>query len=343
MKVLIVGSTDFPDSDCVRQEFGQACKDIGAALATAGHELIVGSSNPNTADRSAVEGVASVAGKHTVFVIRPDAGSTPFSDLPVPNQERIQFRNTRCRGPWTVVSIHQILAADAVIVIGGGRGTAQSGYCAPILGIPVLAVPAFGGAAKDVGDHLSRDYDRVPGLKELATDLREKWRPEYADSVVTAATALVKARPYSRRRPFQGFVDLLMSAVILAGWGALFYLPRFQGVISFFLLLLLSALLGTVLRRALRSFSPSGQVQEGPSFWSDTTCSLLVAFGLMLLAFIGDLALTGNLDLLKPQPADFQRVGIVFSLIGFCAGFQMEKASRQLAAKLGSTVLEDGA
>lgn len=343
MKILVVGSNHFPDSAKVQEQLEQACRDIGAALATAGHDLIVGSSNPNTADRFVIEGVASVAGKHKVLIFRPDEGPTPFTDQPVPNQKRIQFTVKRCPGPWTVGRIHQILAADAVIIIGGGGGAAQAGYSAPLLGVPVLAVPAFGGAAKDVWDYLTRDYEKVAGVQEHTTELREAWRPEHARGVVAAVSALVGAKLYRSRHTFQGLLELVASVAMLVGWVLLFGLPPPHGEASFFLLLLLSALLGTVLRRTLRSLSQSIQVQQGPTFWSDATCSVLVAFGLMLIAFMGDLTLTGEFDLLNPQPAAFQRVSIVFSVIGLFAGFLMEKAARLLAAKLGAAVADDSA
>jgi hypothetical protein len=343
MKVLIVGSTHFADSSGVRPQFEQACRDVGAALAKAGYTIVVGTSDPTTADRFIVEGAATVEGKHLVRVIRPDAGVTPFSAQPLLHQERIQFRFVRCRGTWTVSRVHQILAADVVILIGGGPGTAQAGYSAPLLGVPVLALPAFGGAAREVWDYLSKDYERVAGVKKRATELRETWRAESAGAVLAAAKALVGAELYAQRRTGQGIAELLLSGVLLGSWVWLFDRATSPGIGSFFVLLLLSALLGTVLRRTLRSLSRSGQTQQGPTFWSDATCGLLVAFGLMLIAFTGDLTLTGKLDLLNPQPSDFQRVSVVFSVIGFFAGFMMERASRLLAAKLGSAMSAEGA
>ncbi|MEI6514618.1 MAG: hypothetical protein WCO77_01460 [bacterium] len=342
MKVLVNGSNHFDDSGSGRPKFEQACRDIGVALAKAGHDLIIGSSNPTTADRYIVEGVASVEGKHTVSVLRPDEGLSPFSENPVPHQERIQFRFMRCRGTWTVGRIHQILAADVVIIIGGGRGTAQVGYSAPLLGVPVLALPVFGGAAREVWDYLERDYDRVPGVKERSAQFREAWRPEHANAVMAGVKALVDAKLYKTRRAWQGVAELLLSVGLLVSWIWLFSRLPFPGMGSFFVLLLLSALLGTVLRRTLRSLSKSSQAQQGPAFSPDAVCSLLVAFGLMLIAFMGDLTMTGKLDLLNPQSADLQRVSIVFSVIGFFAGFLMEKAARLLAAKLGSSMSGEG-
>jgi hypothetical protein len=100
LRVLIVGSLDKDSPEHDRQGFISACREVGAALARAKIDLVVGSTSPNTADRWVLEGASSVAGKHKVWVFRPDDGPTP--KLPSDETSTGQFLviYKRLRGPW---------------------------------------------------------------------------------------------------------------------------------------------------------------------------------------------------------------------------------------------------
>jgi hypothetical protein len=95
--------------------------------------------------------------------------------------------------------------------------------------------------------------------------------------------------------------------------------------ISFFLLLFISALLGTGLR-TLVSFQNSQIVNLTPlGMISDLVTSLLVAFGLALVYLIGGISFTGTVVVLQSKSTEsyqaFTTVAISMSFVGLAAGY----------------------
>ena len=163
MKIIIVGSITTNSSQA---DFKAACRDIGAALAKAGHTIIIGSDGPKTADRYVAEGANSAGGKHDVIVYRPPEPKSRHdpgkSDVPFANEiasfPNLNFQYKIRPGPWAVAHTAGIREADAAIIIGGRRSTELVGHIAPILEKPVLALPMFGGAAENIWTSLEPSY-----------------------------------------------------------------------------------------------------------------------------------------------------------------------------------------
>ena len=147
MKVLVVGSLNYIDDVATRSRFEQVCREIGVAAAIAGFEFIVGSSSTNPADKHALEGAASVPGTHRVSIYHQGKGEA--LGLPAVDGTKTAFvvSHKRLKGPRAANRLPQLQAADAVVLIGGAKGTAQIGYAAIALGKPALAIGCFHGAA----------------------------------------------------------------------------------------------------------------------------------------------------------------------------------------------------
>jgi hypothetical protein len=171
MRVLIVGSTHGKVNESMRDAFIEACRELGAALARARVEIVIGSDSVDTADRYVLEGVATVEGQHRVWILRPDSEETPFAEQTAALGKRVEFIYKRLRGPWSAGRVPQIQAADAVLLIGGAGGTLTSGYVAPALERPVLAIASFGGAAAELWPHLEPYYNRLGELSHRVGNL----------------------------------------------------------------------------------------------------------------------------------------------------------------------------
>ena len=338
MKILIIGSLHFSGSEKIAEQFKSACIEIGKTLARAGHTIVVGSDIQTSADRHVVEGVNTVRGKHTVMVYGPDRDETPFA------ADRVRLRNinfvfSRRPGSWAANRVHQILAADGVLIIGGKTGTAHIGYSAPLLGRPVVAVPSFGGTAADLWSEFLPDYQRVAKEHEGFGNLREIWDKSSAQVVLTLIEALIKQNPYKKASNAAKIFIPLTVLFFLGFWIWMFISPFDTKILSFILLLFTSALLGTGLRAGIIMFSDEFAQFSGYKLVAEGMVGLLVAFGLFLLYLSGGYTISGKVDFIKlVDNSDYVRVGSIMSIIGFSAGFLLERGVEKLRAGLEKTL-----
>lgn len=343
MKILVVGSTAYPGPK-KRKDFEEACQQLGAALAKAGHTIIVGSDKKSTADLHVVLGAASVDGRHKVVVIRPKKGATPY-EAEDTNYKNINFTFRRSKGSWAVGRIHQILDADAVIMVGGGRGTAQVGYTAPALERPVLAIAVFGGAARAAWEeYLELDYERLGFfdygfLGANLMGLKKRWDEPMADLSVKATEELVKHNPYRSERNVSQKGIVALQAALYVAWVYFFVNPISSKTASFFLLLAISALLGTGLRTSLRFIREVRPKIPVRRVLSEGVIGLILAFGLALFYLAGSITITGDVEFVADDDLDkLQRIGVYMSILGFSAGLLIERAIEQLTRRLEDVV-----
>ena len=339
MKILVVGSWDFDGGEQIQEKFASVCQQLGASLARAGHTIVVGSSKKGVADRHVVFGANSVDGRHKVLVVRPAKGAIPF-ETDHANLTKIDFRFRRRKGPWAVGRIYQILEAEGVIMIGGGRGTAQVGYTAPVLERPVLAIAALGGAARDAWEeYLDADYDRL-GLYDHRfldgkfANLGATYDKSTADLAVKSIEELVKRNPYRSKQNVLQSVIVVLPILLLAVWVGLFVKPMGSMTVSFFLLLFFSALLGNGLRTIIRFTRDKPKISVSRLF-NEGVQGLLLAFGLALVYLAGGITITGNMKFVNiGEYGDFQRIAVSMSMLGFSAGFLIKSATEQLTRRL---------
>lgn len=329
MKVLIVGSTHNKSTESMRETFVEACRALGAALARADIEIVVGSDSANTADRYIVEGAATVEGRHRVWILRPDSDETPFADQLAALSERIEFVHKRLRGSWSAGRVPQIQAADAVLLIGGAGGTLTTGYVAPALERLVLAIASFGGAADELWPHLEPYHNGLGDLSHHVGNLREHWQPENADLAVRIIKELVRRRVFRRqpRLPLGIYATFLL--LCLVGWVVLFTNPLGHAAYSFFAMLAVAGFLGTILRNNLRLIFDPTATFSWNELLIEMGAGLLLGFALALLYLVGALTVTGKTAavLLPESDGDFQRVAVVMTLLGLGGGLMIEQAA----------------
>lgn len=346
MNIMVAGSTDFAGGEQVHEEFVSACKDLGAWLAKAGHTIVVVSDVEKTADRHVVFGANSSGQRAKVVIINPQRGAAPFA-ADREQLSNLDFSYRRSRGPWAVGRIRQLLEADGVITIGGGRGTAQLGYTAPALERPVLAIPAFGGASRDLWDeYVDQDLERLNFYRPRFLDgkvstLSQQWDASKGDLAVKVMEELVKQNPYRSQRIVPQAVIVTFQLLLLTGWIALFVNP-FDFTVSFFLLLGISALLGTGIRtslRFLREISPRIPVRR---LATEGILGLLLAFALALFYLLGVHTVTGDPNYVTiGQTDDFHRIAVNMSLLGLAAGVLVERATEQVMRRLETVVSKE--
>ena len=332
MRVLVVGSLHFPGAEEARTAFQQACREIGSALVRAGFELVVGSDGPNTADRYVIEGASEVEGKHRVRVIRPESGDTPFA-REAEQFSRLEFVFQRHQGPWAAGRVPQVLAADVVVLIGGGGGTESAGHIAATLQRPVLAVACFGGAAATMWRHLAPYYERLGELGERLNAFREAWHPSDAQLAAEALPPMVRSGVFRTRDRRPLIVLLGFQILLFATWLLLFTHPNMGNAsYSFFALLAVASFLGTGLRASLKMVFDAAADLSWDQLLVDASAGLILAFGLSLVYLVGGITLFGDpttVLLPKELPA-FQRAAVVMTILGLAGGLMIEQVAEWL-------------
>jgi hypothetical protein len=239
--------------------------------------------------------------------------------------------------------VPQILAADAVLLIGGAAGTSMSGYVAPVLERPVLAIASFGGAAAKLWRDFETYYKNLGELSGRVGDLHERWKTSNADLAVQVIKELIRRRAFKAKPRLPLGVYMASLTICLMAWVYLFTNPFTKTSYSFFAMLALAGLLGTFLRNNLRMvFDPTASFSWN-ELLIEAGAGLVLGFFLALLYLVGALTITGKTDavLLPDGPGSFQRVAVVMTLLGLGGGLMMEQAAERIrgwfAQKLGSS------
>jgi hypothetical protein len=190
MKVLVVGSTHGLETDIDIGEFQSACVNLGFELARAGHELILGSNRPSTADHWIAQGADRFAKRRTRLTIYgPDDRRTKFDQGSYSN---LELNLQRVQESWTGLRPKQVLLADVVILIGGRRGTRQAGLNALEMKKPVLPIATFGGAAEEIWIEVRRSLRRAPVLHRRLNELQVSWSNEAMIELVNSLETAVE-------------------------------------------------------------------------------------------------------------------------------------------------------
>lgn len=342
MKVLVIGSMRRPDSDANVIEFRRACHELGRALVTAGHEVVVSSDDPETVDPHVVAGVASAEGNnHRVWLVLPNDGSAfPFSDQ-AKYRDHIEFFLKRLNDEsWGMSRVSQIEGVDAVIALGGGYGTAMTAQLAAAMQRPVLPIPRFHGASEDLWRSFKRFFDRLGMTADKVGTLEHEWTE--TNAIANAHLAVDVLRELAERRVFrsisvtpQQLVLLVAVVVFMTGWIAIFWNSLTQGGWTFIMAFLATGL-GTSLRNSLRLvFDPAAQLSWF-QLLNDWTAGIVLGFALCLLYFVGAVAVTGSTEqtLTPPKTGDFQRIAIIMTLLGMTGGLLLEQVADGLRSWL---------
>jgi len=167
-----------------KEEFIEACMMIGRRIAYYGHTIIVGSSSPNTADRYVVEGVIKEAKniniRHPVInILRPSDNLHPFNEL-VKKYPKIFGAYLKTQSFWEGAHLIAIREADAVLTIGGGKGTYLAGLSSIIARKRLVPIGSFGGSSEKILQILERMTSEIEQKNKIRR-LNTPWNDQIID------------------------------------------------------------------------------------------------------------------------------------------------------------------
>jgi hypothetical protein len=155
------------------EDFIAAAKELGYELARRGQTVILGGMSPNTADPYIVAGMleatkGSIPFDPLIEVLRPDDGAVPYHAEARRNPSLFLF-HTRSEGWWDGAHLVSIQNADAIITIGGGRGTQLAGLAAIVSKRNLVPIASFGGSSRHLLEQLERGSspERAAMLRRL--------------------------------------------------------------------------------------------------------------------------------------------------------------------------------
>jgi hypothetical protein len=173
--ILITGGTTIDGTDdSVIDVAGTktAAALLGAALAENGFRIAVFSPSPAYIEGDVVAGYLTVArpgrGKVSIAGIEVHAPISNFEEFPGQSDNPGLFVSVADQhSNWRRSFLRTLASADGVLLIAGGRSTSATGYTALSTKIPLLAIGAYGGAAREVWQSIRVDFD-LPNEAELS-------------------------------------------------------------------------------------------------------------------------------------------------------------------------------
>ena len=337
MRTMIVGSTAHKIGTKERENFENACREIGRAIANAGDVLVVGSDRESTADLYVFEGFVSIDKHREIVVVRPEDGRTPFED------ERLKHNiiYDRRKGPRASARVHQVLQADVVVAIGGGSSTLLVAQTAISLERPVLAIPCFEGSSKEIFADFEREYRGLANTANEMSIIKESWSEQHPDAIIRLLKILSRENPFVMFRIWPTLILFTISLLLLSAWLFLVQVPTISFLTNVFGILVISVWMGTALRYGLRQLTNPLSKMSLRLILNHASVGLILAFGLTLVYMMGGLGITGSWEfLLSSSTDDLLRVSVILSILGLTAGFLLEASANRLRSSLSQFIEE---
>ncbi len=347
MRVLVAGSVrNDPDR---ADEIRSAAREVGKALATRGHVIIVGTDDSEDVDPSVVEGALSAnEGKASIEVHAPQGMPEPFKGNKNPNLKTVWHPFP----DWDVTNMEVIREVDAVLTIGGRAGVVLAGISGWMLGIPVIPIGDFGGGAMKLWQYgSSRRQECYHGaLKDSEIDLlAAPWGKALNGTVVVETLeSVVRAAKLDRTSMRLIVLELLVLLLAMVLWVFFLTFP-FLGAPAIFgkwdegrfslpvLFLAVSAagFLGAGMQ-TLRS------IRRGDSVTSmvivlDTALGVVAGIVGAMLYLLAEIGVSGTVNpALSPQ--DFVRVALIVSIASLFASLYLDAALARFDKIKGSVI-----
>ncbi|OCP00735.1 MULTISPECIES: hypothetical protein [unclassified Ensifer] len=330
MRFQVIGSRPINATDSDFEALKAACRDIGRELASRHHEVVLGSLGETTADRYVADGMKEVKGKHKLTFHRPDGASAIKMSLP---EDKFEVTEKNFKGNR---HINALAEGMTMLVIGGQRGTATAGFAAFALKRPVLALPCFGGAGKDIWDGVSVRYGQSLTSDTLDV-IKGNWDGSSAKVVVDALEQLTRNNPFDDRIKWPQIFLALAALVMVLLWVFIFSIgPKHKDsflYMLFFFQIGIASVIGTIARTVLNVYFDVSNVYSSKRVLSDFVIGIIMGFGFFLFILASGVLLVGEEFDIRPE--DFRRLSVFMSLVTLAASFLLERSVEEFRKRIG--------
>ena len=341
MRVLVSGSLRDTREEW-KGPLREAAQELGAALAAAGHTVLLGSHNVDDVDPYVAEGVFS-APKPSPVEVHLMRGAPPCFTNRGDSVENIPHRYD----DWDVTVLEVVrYRADGVIVIAGRQGVVQAGIAGWMLGKATIPFGGFGGGGEKVWTYGSSDRARFyfGALSDIDIDqLNGSW--EAGKTGPRIVRQLEKCAEYARRAsvPMRLRAGVSLGILLsLIAWVLLLALPllgspnapadaapaisRWSSGSRFLLLLGCVCAAGVfgALVQSMRAIRDGASI-TGPRASMDAVLGVAAGFLTAALYLLAQIAITGKLEL-PADNADYSRVALIVSMAAVFASLYLDAA-----------------
>ena len=334
MRVLVSGS--FRDTDPKQKDVLKgAARELGKALAAAGHTAIVGTADPDDVDPYVVEGSSSAGNGAPVEVHLMKGAARCYTG-------QANVTNSWHRyDDWDVTVLEVVrYYADAVVVMAGRKGVIQAGIAGWMLGRPTIPFGGFGGGARTVWDYGSSDRQRFyfGALTDVQIDqLDSPWEDGVTGERIVQH--LNRCAEFARRASISRGLRLAVSLgmlMALVAWVGFLAVPLLrwppesagaapaEGIRFLFLLgAVCSAGIFGSLVQSMRGIR-AGAAVSGQSVSIDAVLGVAAGFLTAALYMLAEIAI--NATYRPPLMKDYARVALIVSMAAVFASLYLDAA-----------------
>lgn len=352
MRVLVIGSARLNSGASSTQgevrdpALFEAAHELGQALTSHDHTILICSANRTTVDPYIFEGARSGKNKFLIEVHYSDGHPPPFEDI-IKQQDQGSdvTRRIHLSQDTQVVHMEAMDEADALIIMGGSDRSVRTGVAAHMLGKTVVPVGAFGGAGKDIWAYASsrRSMFYKNGLTDAEIDkLAEPWRgKDSAEFVVGVVERVRKAAVKESISPYILSAIVIIMILSMVGWvGFITYGFRLadlgvQPIGMIFTSVCFAGLLGSSLKGLVDM--RNGLPVTRNALKIDVALGLGAGFVSAMLYLVLQVAVTGKADSIQDKN-DYVRVGLLVSLVAVFAAMYLDAAFANFDAVKGQVL-----
>ena len=207
------------------EQFQQAAKLLGKALADHACDLVLNSESPRTVDPWIFEGYCKGSKPKQVTIHRPDAkhavgeSSRPYAST---TDKRVSLSYPKSGGTFRTSHLRSIAYSDIVLAIGGSaKGTLNAVSAAEVLLKPVAGVVAFGGATEEAAPDYQHYYNDSIRRQLVSTldDLTETWANQFVKGLIELSNSNPVARSRATLHPLAALAVFVASVFVwIAGY-----------------------------------------------------------------------------------------------------------------------------
>ncbi|MFD7639158.1 hypothetical protein ACFV4P_00745 [Kitasatospora sp. NPDC059795] len=333
-KIAVIGGTPPAGADDrwpqTEEEVTRVGEELGAALAAAGCDLVVYSSNSRFIESSTVAGyLANGAVPSGSIHVRPAFGSDRGRFPHTPGQEDAFDVRHEAGTDWEVAFYRSLREVDGVVLVGGGRTTLITAMVAMAFDIPLAPVAAFGGGGRKAWETLGRVRNQVD--EDEISALGGEWHRNSATRVVATLlsqreryrTAALEQERLTRRASMRSGIGLAFGALLLLA--GLATIPLSYAIGSNAATNLAALIAGSLLTATAGALTRTA-VDRGHD-WARASALGMSAGAIAVLLFV-TAQLATSPDLLTTEGA--RRLLFFVLSVGFIAGYTFDAVYAKL-------------
>ncbi|MGL4962191.1 MAG: hypothetical protein ACRC67_13240 [Inquilinus sp.] len=340
MRIHVVGSRPRGMTEEVFNDMKIACEQIGKSIGAHEYELSIGSLKQTTADLYIAKGFLAEYKTGVVVISMQKGDEETKNRIQELKSEFKEAKIVEIIVDGTTYSRHvaAMKGAASVLIIGGNKGSATAGFVAPVIQKPVLALPQFDGAGREVFEAQSIFYTRSTLTDDDIKRIDGEWTTESASFVVRCLRSFAEVNPFADHISKHQWILNIISIMCILSWITIFSCSDFiDEKVFFFSLVFLASIVGTCLRTLLKVHFDLSETFSARKTIGDFMIGIVVAFVFFLVFFIGGIIYEGDPKNIFEKD-HVVRAGAFMSTVAIAVSLLLERSVGNLRERIGDFI-----